>query len=429
MPWILRTISLRGGRLDLRSFIGSPERVEGASVEYEIARSLRKNPQTLYFSKPTGFDFDVVGNVITSREDLYRALGTTREAYIKHVLSAYRNPIDPSIVDTGVCQEKECSIYDLPILRHFEKDAGKYITSGIVIAKDPEYGGNASIHRLLLHEANRLGIRIVPRHLYEYFKRSESRGEDLEIAIAIGVHPLILYSAAFSPPLGYNELALAGGLMGQPLELVKCKTVDIEVPASAEIVIEGKILSGERIAEGPFADVTGTYDRIRHEPVVEVGKVTHRKNAVYHALLPSGMEHRLFMGMPQEPQIFKSLQEVSPVKNVCLSDGGRNWLHCVVSLGEGKFEIEDVIAKVFEAHPSVKHVVVVNGDIDIFDPDEVEYAISTRFQAHKDAYIYKNMRGSTLDPSTDGDGKTTKVGIDATIPPGKEEDYEFAEIP
>jgi 4-hydroxy-3-polyprenylbenzoate decarboxylase len=416
--------------LDLRSFFGSPEPLKGLSVDFEIAKALLKSPdKTIYFNEVEDDDFNVVGNVITDREDVYRALGTDKENYINDVLGFLKNPIDPAIIIKGECQEEEGSLYDIPILKHFEKDGGKYITSGIVVAKDEEYGPNASIHRLMVHPDNRLGIRIVPRHLFEYLKRAEAKDEDLEVAVAIGVHPKVFYSSSYSPPLGYDEFKLAGAILGSPLDVVKCITVDIEVPAHAEFVIEGKILCKERAPEGPFADVTGTYDRIRNEPVIEVSKVTHRRDAIYHALLPSSIEHRLFMGMPREPRIYDSVKKVSEVSNVCLSDGGRNWLQGVVSLKNGSSNIKKVIELAFKGHSSMKHVIIVDEDIDIFDPDEVEYAISTRFQAHKDAYVFKNMRGSTLDPSTDEDGKTTKVGIDATIPIGRDPDYEFAKIP
>jgi UbiD family decarboxylase len=423
-------ICIRGGKVDLRSFIGKTEVLKGRSVDFEIAKELFENPEkTLFFKDVSGHNFDVVGNVITDREDVYQAVGTGKDNYIAHVSERSKDPVAPVIVKSAPCQEKECFLSDLPILSHFEKDGGRYITSGIVIAKDPEYGRNSSIHRLLLRDDKKLGVRIVPRHLRRYLERSEEKGEDLEIAIAIGVHPNVFYAASYSPPIGYDELSFAGAIMGRPLELVKCKTVDVEVPAHAEFVIEGRILAGVREPEGPFADVTGTYDRIRSEPVIEVSKVTHRKGALYQALLPASIEHRLFMGMPREPGIYSSVGEVAEVSNACLTDGGKNWLQGAVSLSKTPDDIKSVIEKAFAGHQSMKHVIIVNDDIDIFKADEIEYAISTRFQAHKDAYVFKNMRGSTLDPSTDEDGLTTKVGIDATIPIGRDPEYEFARIP
>jgi 4-hydroxy-3-polyprenylbenzoate decarboxylase len=430
MSWILITSYTGGGEVDLREYVGKPETKKGLSTDFEVAKELFKNPEkTLYFSEVKDYKFDIVGNIITGREDIYNALGTNKENYIKDVLSFFENPIEPKVKKGGLCQEEECSLYDLPFLNHFEGDGGRYITSGIVIATDPEFGRNASIHRLLLHENNQLGIRIVPRHLFEYFKRAEERGEDLEVAIAIGVSPAIFFAASFSPPIEYDEFSLAGGITKRPLQMTRCLSVDAEAPSQSEFVIEGKILTEKRAPEGPFADVTGTYDRIRDQPIIEVTKVTHRKGAIYQALLPTSIEHRLFMGMPREPRIFNLVSEVSEVANVCLSDGGKNWLQGVVSLKKKRGEIKDVIDKAFSAHPSMKHVIIVDDDINIFDPDEVEFAISTRFQADKDVYVLKNMPGSTLDPSTDEDGMTTKVGIDATKPIGRESDYEFARIP
>jgi UbiD family decarboxylase len=416
--------------MDLRTYIEKPETLEGLSVEYEIAKRLYQNPnKTQYFNGVKGYKFDVVGNVITSRDEIYVALGTDKENYISDVERLYHNPVEPIIVENGECQEGECSIDEIPILRHFEKDGARYITSGLVIVNDPEYGRNVSIHRLMLLDDNRLGIRIVPRHLRKYLERAEARGEDLEVAIAIGVHPTVFFAASFSPPIGYDEFSLVGAIINHPMVMVKCKTVNLEVPTKAEFVLEGKILCNERGPEGPFADVTGTYDRVRDEPLVEITKITHRKGAIYQALLPSSIEHRLFMGMPREPRIYSSVNQIASVSNACLTDGGRNWLQGAVALKKGERDMKKVIEQAFAGHPSMKHVIIVDDDIDIFDPKDIEYAISTRFQAHKDTYVFKNMRGSTLDPSTDEDGMTSKVGIDATIPSRKGPEYEFAKIP
>jgi len=415
---------------DLRSYLKQKKykTLKGLSTDYVIAKALEKSDETLYFKDVEDSNFDVAGNLCCTRAEVCAALGTNREDFLTHVLSAVENPVEPKIVEKGECQEEECSLYDIPVLRHFEKDAGRYITTGIVIAKDPVYGRNHSIHRLLVHDDNKLGIRIVPRHLYEFFKRAEERKEDLEIAIVIGVHPVIFFAAAYSPEIGFDELKIAGVLSGKPVELVKCKSVDIEVPRNAEFVIEGKILAGERRKEGPFCDITGTYDIVREEPVVEVKKVTHRKNAIYHALLPSCSEHKLFMGMPREPEIYRKVREVAKVKNVALTEGGCSWLHGVISIKKEKENVREIIEKAFEAHKSMKHVIIVDEDIDIFNPSEVEFAIATRFQGDKDAYIYKGMKGSTLDPSAGKKGITTKLGIDATKK-RNEGKYEKAKIP
>ena len=259
-----------------------------------------------------------------------------------------------------------------------------------------------------------MAIRLCERDLYRYFRRASRNGKGLEIAIAIGVHPAILFSAAFSYSIYLDELKLATSLLGG-LELAECETVDLEVPKESEIVIEGKILPNEEAWEGPFMDITGTYDIRRKQPVIEVTNIMHRRDAIYHALLPAGEEHKLLMGMPQEPRIFESVQKIAEVKNVCLTRGGCNWLHGVISIKKNSpGEAKNVILSALAAHPSMKHVIVVDDDIDIFNPVEVEYAIATRFQGDKDLIIIKGAKGSSLDPSSKKEGVTTKLGIDAT---------------
>jgi UbiD family decarboxylase len=303
------------------------------------------------------------------------------------------------------------------------------MTSGIVVAKDPEHGRNASVHRLMLLGENRLAIRLVERHLYEYHRKAEERGEALEVAIAIGVHPAILYAAGYSPSLGYDELGLANALLDGKLELARCRTVDIEVPAESEIVIEGRILPGEKVDEGPFVDITGTYDIVRKQPVIEIAGIAHRRNPYYHALLPGGREHKVFMGMPIENKIYRKVKKVVRVKNVCLTEGGCNWLHGAVSIfkkreNDGRRAVHTAL----DAHPSMKHVIVVDEDIDVFDPVRVEFALATRFQANKDAVVFPGVKGSSLDPSADKNAITTKLGLDATKPLDKLKDFESAEI-
>lgn len=417
--------------MQLRKFIKKEVVIEkNVSAEYEIARILQENQEkTVFFERVKGYDFRVVGNVTPSRESICASLGTSRSGYINTVLDAVSNPVEPVIAKKGECYEvRKKSLNELPILKHFEKDAGKYITSGIVIARDPEYGRNVSVHRMLVLNDRRMAARLVERHLYLYHQRAERRNEALEVAIAIGVHPAILFAASYSPPLGYDEFRLASSLLGRPVELVKCKTVDAEVPRYAEIVIEGKILPKERVYEGPFADITGTYDIARKQPIIEVSHIAHRKQPIYHALLNSGMEHRLLMGMPQEPKIYGAAKKNVDVKNVCLTEGGCNWLHGVVAISKrSKDDGKKAIHAALEAHPSMKHVVIVDEDIDIFDANSIEFAIATRFQAGRDAVVIKNVRGSSLDPSASKTGLTAKVGIDATIKDRKK-DFERAKV-
>jgi UbiD family decarboxylase len=390
---------------------------EEANTEYEIARILSENPdKTVFFEKVEGYpDFRMAGNLTPRREAVCEAIGTTPAEYIDYVTKAIENPIDPVVVE-GV-KRVETTLDKIPILRHFEKDAGRYISSGIVIANDEEHGRNVSIHRMLKLDDSTFTLRIVERrHLDHYVQRAKERGEPLDVAIAIGFHPAVLFASAYVVPEGYDEFKLASALMGKPLPLVKCQN-GIEAPASSEVIIEGTIFPEELADEGPFADVTGTYDIVRRQPTLKVTRVTTRENPIYYALLPSGGEHRMLMGMPREPGIYSSVAKVAKVKNVCLTDGACNWLHGVVSIEKEKQEDgKNAINAAFEGHKSMKHVTIVDDDIDIFNVSDVEYAIATRFQADKDAVVIEGARGSSLDPSAGEGSVTTKVGIDATKP-------------
>lgn len=408
----------------MRDFIRKDVVIEKeVSTDYEIARILRQHPEkTVFFENVAGHpDFKVVGNVVPTRDRVCEAIGTTREGYISAVTNAIDDPIDPTVIEGET--RREIKLDRLPILRHFKGDAGRYVTSGIVVANDEEFGRNVSIHRLLMLDDNTFTLRIVERHLHEYVQRAK---EPLEVAVAIGVHPAVLFASAYCVPRGYDEFRLASSLMGRPLELVKCANA-LEVPASSEIVIEGQITPDTLVDEGPFADITGTYDIVREQPVLKVSRVTVRDRPIYHALLPSGGEHRMLMGMPREPGIYSSVAKVVNAKNACLTDGGCNWLHGVVSIEKtSEQDGRRAITAAFEGHPSMKHVVVVDGDINIFEPAEVEFAIATRFQADRDAVIIKGAKGSSLDPSAGKGAITTKVGVDATKPLGGK-GYEKAE--
>jgi UbiD family decarboxylase len=419
---------------DLRRFLRDEKTIKIEDVlspDYEIGRVLYRNQdRPIVFENVAGSDFRVVGNLCSTREALYRAIDTNKDDYNERVIRALERPIPPEVISRGRCSQVEAGdLGELPILRHFPGDGGKYITASVVVARDRTHGRNASVHRLMLLSGRRLAIRLVERHLYAFHQRAEKRGEALEVAIAIGVHPAVLYAASFSPPLGYDEFGLANSLLDGELKLARCETVDLEVPEGAEVVIEGRILPEERVDEGPFVDITGTYDIVRKQPVIEVTRITHRENPYYHALLPGGREHRVFMGMPAETNIYGALKKVVNVKNVCLTDGGCNWLHGAVSIvkkhaNDGRRAIHAAL----EAHRSMKHVVVVDDDIDVFDPEMVEFALATRFQALKDAVVFPGAKGSSLDPSADENAITTKLGLDATKPLDRLKDFQPATL-
>jgi len=238
------------------------------------------------------------------------------------------------------------------------------------------------------------------------------------VAFCIGNSTAVLLSAATTLPMGVDELGMANAL--EKTELVKCKTVDLEVPKDSEIVLEGRITK-EKAPEGPFLDLTGIVDRVRQQPIVEIKCITHRRNPIYQTILAGRNEHKFLMGMPKEPTMFNEVKKVCDCKDVYITPGGCSWLHAVIQIKKrNPDDGKKAIAAAFEGHKSLKHCVVVDEDINIYDPHDVEWAIATRFQSDKNTVILSNQPGSSLDPSGDlTEGKkatTAKAGLDATAP-------------
>ena len=306
---------------------------------------------------------------------------------------------------------------------------------GILYTKSPNGSvENVSFHRLLVLDGKRMGIRVVPRHLYRIKQMAQEAGVDsLNVSISIGLHPTVLVAAAAPVPFGVNEFEVANALRGGGFKLTKCEHVDALAPADAELVLEGKLRLNEEVAEGPFVDLSGTFDIERQQPVVELVGVMHREDYVYQALFPSGAEHRLLMGMPREVRIWEYVRNVVPtVRGVNMTLGGMGWLHCVVSFEKFREgDPKNVLMAIFAAHTSLKHAVVVDSDIDPFDMEQVEWAIATRFRGDEDLLVVPNVRVSSLDPASDQERELgCKVGIDATRPLDKpSEGFTRAEIP
>ncbi len=400
------------------------------STEYEITSILKKHPKdTLVFTNVKGSDMNIISGICNTREKIANSINTSVDKITENIIRATGNPTKIDNVlnfDEVYSNNEDADLSKLPILKHYPKDKGKYITAGIVIAKDPDTGlTNASIHRMLVHSDNELGIRIVPRQLYTYYKRAEELGKPLEVAIAIGLNPSTLLASTTSIPISENELEVANTFQDGNLTLVKCESVDIEAP-ECEILLEGKILPDERRSEGPFVDLTDTYDKIRDEPVIQLSRMHYKDNPYYHAILPAGNEHKLLQGLPQEPRIYNSVKNTLPtVQNVVLTEGGCCWLHAVVSIKkQTEGDAKNVMMAALSAHPSLKHCVIVDEDINIFDPVDVEYAIATRVKGDDDIFIIPKARGSSLDPVAEIDGTTTKIGVDATKSFHNLDDYE-----
>jgi UbiD family decarboxylase len=409
-----------------------------ASTQFEIPfimKSFDQEGPILAFENVKNYETKVVANVCGTRKRICSALKVTHDGLYQRLTEAWRSPKKAKIVRDGAAKEvTENDLSKIPVLTHFERDAGPYITSAVVYAKsiDGEVE-NVSVHRLQVLNKKRLTIRLVPRHLFKLWQMAKEVGKDLEVSISIGVHPAVLLAASSPVPFGVNEFEVANALMNEGLNLIVCENVDAYAPADAELILEARISATKEVTEGPFVDITGTYDIQRQQPVVEVVGVMHREDYVYQALLPSGAEHRLLMGLPHEVLIWEAVSKVVPkVYAVNLSVGGSGWLHAIISIekqldGDGK----NALLAAFAAHPSLKHAVVVDSDIDVFNISDVEWAIATRFQANEDLIVINNVRGSTLDSSANQEtGLTTKMGVDATRPFTKpKEKFERAEIP
>ena len=282
--------------------------------------------------------------------------------------------------------------------------------------KDPETGRNVSYHRIMQIAKNKFTARLIKKR--QTRTTYDKIDGDLEMAICIGNSVAVMVAASLGPPSGVDEFSIANAL--DKTDLVKCVTKDLEVPAESEIVIEGRI-TRDLDREGPFVDLTETRDFERQEPVFVVDCITHRKDAMYQALIPGRLEHKTLMGMPKEPTIYDEVSKVVDCKNVYVTMGGGSWLHGVVQIrkknpDDGKKAIEAA----FNGHKSMKHVTIVDDDVDIYDPLAVEWAMATRFQGDKDMVVKPDQPGSSLDPSgKHEEGKktlTTKIGYDATIP-------------
>ncbi len=361
------------------------------------------------------------GNAQTIHRLITEALGKIRE---------------PPNVQSGAPFEKNSSrnLHDLPIVTHFEKDPGAFITSSIVFARDEEKGNqNASTHRLLRLDDSHMAIRMVEgRHLHKCYAQARDQGEDLKIAVAIGVHPAVSIAAAYQAAYGVDELFIANSLLRGGLELSRTSVSRLLVPSHAEIVLEGRLLK-DRTHEEWMVEMLRTYDFRRKQPVFELEKISFRDGAVYHDILPGYAEHRLLMGLPVEAKMYDHVKNVVPTtRSVHLTDGGCNWLAAVIQIAKKlEGEPKNALLAAFAAHPSLKMATVVDEDIDPTDPVAVEYAIATRCQADRDFVIIPFAKGSSLDPSSDQTNLlTTKVGIDATATMQKpKERFEIARIP
>ena len=426
--------------LDILEDMGKLKHVKKAvSIEHEIAAVGKKacGRYAIMFDNPKGSNIPIVTGLTGSRDFFSKALNVPVSELASHFEKAQTNPRECKIIEKHLSPVKEVITKDvdlgkIPIPVHHEKDSGPYITAGLLIAKNPETGErNVSIHRLQVTDKNHLGILMLPRHLMHYYRLAEKKNQPLEIAIAIGLDPIAMLSSQALTPLGQDEFCIASALYGEPMELVKCETVDIEVPAHAEIILEGVILPNVRELEGPFGEYPKYYGPRGKREYIELTCMTTRTDPIFQTIVPATDEHLLLGGIPREGGILQLVKNAVPTTTaVHLTPGGTGRYHLVIQMEKkNEGEAKNAMFAAFGSSQEIKHVVVVDRDVDIFNPVEVNWAIATRCQAARDVMIISGACGNKLDPSTK-DGLSDKMGIDATVPLGEPEGkFEKIRIP
>jgi UbiD family decarboxylase len=430
--------------IDLRSYIEQIKNLnqlyvikKRVSTKYEIATLTSKvdGKNAILFENIKESKLRLVSNLVGNRERFAKAVNTKISNIHEKVISSIKSAKPPKTTSTGKFMEnKTKDISILPIVTHFEKEPGPFITSSIIYTLNQEKNSqNSSFHRLMPLDKTHFSVRMVEgRHLHRSFMFAKNHGEDLKVAITVGVHPAVSIAAAYQADWGEDELQLANTILGNKLTVLKLPYSGMKIPANAEIVMEGRILQDKTRKEW-MVEMLRTYDFKREQPVFELENLYYRNNAIFHDILSGYSEHRLLMGMPIEAKLNYDLKRSFPqTKKIVLSDGGCNWLHAIVQIQKKKdSDARKVIEKTFGSHRSLKMITVVDEDIDPNNAVDVEYAMATRFQADKDLIVIKKIRGSSLDPSSDQKNLlTAKLGIDATRPLSKRaEGFEIAKIP
>lgn len=413
----------------------------------ELAAVMKRldGDRVLLFPQVKGFDAPVIGNLLASQPNCEAAFGVGFREIREFVGRALHNPLQPKLVEAAPVQEVvHRNGLDLgrllPALVHAPGDAGRYVTAGIVIVRDPRTGiYNASYHRLQLLGGGRLGIKLdYGRHLRLAFERAQARGHDLPVVVAVGADLALHFTAATmgsQMPESADELAVAGGLAGRPLEVAHAVSQDLLVPAEAEYVLEGVIRASEVAPEGPFGEFVGFAAPAADAPVLELSAVTHRRRPIYHAINGFGRETIMLRKYVLEASLLKVLQAAIPiVVDAEMTAGGLHRFHAVVQVRKETPQHEglqrNAILAAFGALKDLDLVTVVDEDIDIRDPHDVEYALATRFEASRDLIVIPGARGHEY-VRAGANGIRAKLGIDATVPPDQKARFrrvEFAPV-
>jgi 2,5-furandicarboxylate decarboxylase 1 len=433
-------MSAQASRLNLRSFLADLEAVDPTGMlripdpvdlDFEvtaIAMELERQGRSpvLWFDRVGTAHFPVVTNLFGSRSRFALALGVSEDQLTERWATYGDTAIEPAMGDSGpildvVLSGDDVDLAYLPIMQHFAEDGGRYITNGIVVAKDPDSGvRNASYHRLQVKGKTRLSTSLHSRrHLWNYVERAEARDQVVPVSIVVGGHPrFAIGSGLWKGSIEADEYAIAGGFLGQPLALVPGVTVPVEAPAQAELVLEGHILPGVREPEGPFAEFTGYASHRSTRHVIEITAILHRQDAIYQDIVPGiSNEHTNLLAVPMEARLLKVLRQNYPnVTGVAMPKSGTCRMHVYIAMRHPAVgQAKNAAAAALGEDLSLKLAVVVDDDVDIRSDQDVLWAMCTRMQADSDIDILKNCMGAILDPSNQ-DGLTAKMIIDATRP-------------
>jgi 2,5-furandicarboxylate decarboxylase 1 len=382
--------------------------------------------RTVLFHHVAGAAFPLLGNTVHGRAHLALAMDCEVGELAARYMAALAGPAANEAVaarDAPVLANQlgDGMLDRLPLTVQHEMDAGRYLTSALVAARDPRTGAtNLSINRMLADGPDRLKVLILPGRLRQILDESEARGADLDVAIVVGVDPTLLLASQAPARADLDDIGVAGALRGKPVRVTTAPGTSIPVPADAEILLTGRIPAGHREPEGPFGEFPRTYSPAAPAPVIEVVSGWHRDEPIAQTILSGGREHFLLGGLPREARLLAALTSGGfDVAGVRLPESGSGRLHAVVALRDpAPGAAVNAMFAAFAANAIVKHVLVVDDDVDIFDDEMLGWAVATRVQADVDVHIISGARGSGLDPSAEA-ARTAKMGIDATVPPGR----------
>jgi 2,5-furandicarboxylate decarboxylase 1 len=404
-----------------------------------VAKKLDGGPAAL-FENVRGASMPVVVGTDGTKDRVAQNLGIKAIELIGHFARAIGEPIPwKQVADGPVRARRLQAPFDvgelLPVPHHYEKEPAPFITGGMVVARDPDSGVlNASYNRMQLKGGTRCGMYVQPRHLLQIHGKNSAQGRPTEVAVIFGMDTAVRLSSATwgsNIPLELDEFAIAGGLRGAAVEMVACQTVDLVVPAEAEIVLEGRILPGVTEPEGPMAEFTGVYGGTDPKHVFEATALMMREDAIYQDIVPFGTEHLLMLGLPYEGVLFRYVRaQVPGLRDVHITPGGCGKFLAALSLTKRHDgDAKNAILGAFGAIRDIKIAMAVDPDIDINNPRELQFALATRVQGDRDIFMIPGAKGNELDPIQDVYDYITKIGIDATKPLARAERFELAKIP